>query len=246
MTFDNSGFHRQVAIEMDRMYRQGYSPEHDDEHGLDHLLSRAFGYIVDGHTVKAAAMITAARAYLQRNSKNTMQVAIEKFMKACGQEVKIYPGIPDEKVKQLRIKLMVEELLGAKEVPEGVDNEWGLIQNKSDELVKSILNNDLVGIADGIADVLYVVIGTAAAFGIDIQEVFDEVQRSNMTKAVWDETIEEYVVIRNEHGKVLKPDTFSEAQLAPIIQNQIARGEAFELAMKEFMESDKEEMVIND
>lgn len=41
---------------------------------------------------------------------------------------------------------------------------------------------DLVKIADAIADLAYTVIGTAVAHGIDLQPIFDEVHRSNMTK----------------------------------------------------------------
>lgn len=148
--------------------------------------------------------------------KNSMRTDIETFMRACGQEVKETPGIPDNYTMLLRINLMVEELLGAKE-PVG-----GLIQSKSDELVASMYKKDIVGIADGIADMLYVVIGTAAAYGINIQEVFDEVHRSNMSKAIFDEKTKTYSVIRREDGKILKPDTYSEAEIGPIIQNQMA------------------------
>ena len=56
-----------VAVEMDRAKRKGYSPEHDDEHGLDHLLELAFKYLEEGKTVKAGVMIICARSYLQRN-----------------------------------------------------------------------------------------------------------------------------------------------------------------------------------
>lgn len=159
-------------------------------------------------------------------TKNSMQTDIETFMAACDQEVKKYPGIPSTEVKKLRIRLMTEELLGTTENPaanEFVD-EVTLIPSKSDELIQSMINDDLKGVADGIADVLYVVIGTAIAYGINIQEIFDEVQRSNMTKAVWDDVNSEWVVLRREDGKVLKPPTFSEADIEPILQRQIAEG----------------------
>lgn len=227
-------FHRAVAAELNRQQRKGYTSEHDDEHGLNHLLEIAKDCIARGSTVRGYAMIIAAQAYLQRNTKNSMQRDIEEFMRRCDQEIKTYPEIPDEEVKTLRIRLMVEELLGSTKISGYPDaktpeyNPWGLINDKSDELVQSILNDDLVGIADGLADVLYVVFGTAAAFGIDIQEVFDEVHRSNLSKTVWSEEQQRYIYAKDAGGKTIKPDTYSPADLEPIVQRQIANGKARE------------------
>ncbi|AWN03419.1 MazG-like nucleotide pyrophosphohydrolase [Microbacterium phage Count] len=227
-------FHRAVAAELDRQQRKGYTSEHDDQHGLNHLLDLAKDYIARGSTVRGYAMVIAAQAYLQRNTKNSMQRDVEEFMRRCDQEVKTYPELPEEEVKALRIRLMVEELLGSTKISGYPDaktpeyNPWGLVNDKSDELVQSILNNDLVGIADGLADVLYVVFGTAAAFGIDIQEVFDEVHRSNLSKTVWSEEQQRYIYAKDAGGKTIKPDTYSPADLEPIVQRQIANGKARE------------------
>lgn len=234
-------FHRAVAAELDRQKRIGYSPEHDDEHGIDHLLELAFQYVANGSTVKGGAMIIAARAYLQRHYKNPMQYAIEEFMRRCDQEVAAYPQLPSEEITTLRIRLMVEELLGAVEpgetqtedTPEQVQlglNRYVhlLIKNKSDELITSMLKGDLVGVADGLADVLYVVIGTAVAYGIDIQEVFDEVHRSNLSKTVWNEEQQRYTIEKDEFGKAIKPDTYSPADIPPIINRQIENGQAWD------------------
>jgi predicted HAD superfamily Cof-like phosphohydrolase len=228
-------FHRAVAAEIDRQHRLGNTPEHDDEHGLDHILELGFNYVAQGSTVKAGAMFIAARAYLQRHTKNPMQEAIEEFMRRCDQQVATYPQLPDEDVVTLRIRLMVEELLGKIQPPvEAIrdedDNRYTrlLIQNKSDELIASMIAGDLVGIADGLADVLYVVIGTAVAYGIDIQEVFDEVHRSNLSKTVWSEELQRYTIEKDEFGKGIKPPTYSPASLEPIIQRQIENGKAWE------------------
>lgn len=229
----NPNFHRAVAAEIDRQHRLGYTAEHDDEHGLDHILERAFQYVAQGSTVKGAAMIVAARAYLQRHTKNPMQYAIEDFMRRCDQEVKQYPELPDDQIVTLRIRLMVEELLGSID-PEVNGNDVPgryvelLIQNKSNELIQSMINQDLVGVADGLADVLYVVIGTAVAYGIDIQEVFDEVHRSNLSKTVWNEELQRYTIEKDEFGKAIKPPTYSPANIKPIINRQIENGKAWE------------------
>lgn len=138
--------------------------------------------------------------------KNSMQTDVEKFMRACDQNIRTRPSqIPEEEIK-LRVRLMNEEL------------------NGENELVDSMWKGDLVGIADGLADLLYVVFGTAAAYGIDIQEVFDEVQRSNMTKALLDKQTETWVVVKDDGGKIMKPPTFSPAALEPIVMRQIKEG----------------------
>lgn len=228
----NPGFHRAVAAELDRQKRKGYSPEHDDAEGIDHLLELAFQYVAQGSTVKGGAMIIAARAYLQRHHKNPMQYAIEDFMRRCDQEVALYPQLPSAAIRTLRIRLMVEELLGAVD-PEEFEADPNayvhmLIRNKSDELIASMLKGDLVGVADGLADVLYVVIGTAVAYGIDIQEVFNEVHRSNLSKMTWDEEQQRWVIEKDEFGKAIKPDTYSPADIPPIIKRQIENGKAWE------------------
>lgn len=236
----NPGFHRAVEAEMGRATRKGYTPEHDDEHGIDHLLRVAYEYLAQGSTVRAGFMIIAARGWVARNeTSNVMQRQIAEFMRRCDQEVAKYPQLPTEAIVTLRIRLMVEELLGAIEV----EKDWDqlddveksrylhhLVLNKSDELVKSMIEGDLVGVADGIADVLYVVIGTAVAYGINIKEVFDEVHRSNLSKTVWNEELQRYTIEKDEFGKGIKPPTYSPAALAPIVARQILQGQIAEAA----------------
>jgi predicted HAD superfamily Cof-like phosphohydrolase len=57
-----------------------------------------------------------------------------------------------------------------------------LIEEEWDETMIAMLTEDLVGIADGLADLLYVVLGTALTYGIDLEPVFCEVHRANMAK----------------------------------------------------------------
>lgn len=52
------------------------------------------------------------------------------------------------------------------------------------ELALAIAERDRVKVADALADLAYVLFGTAVTYGIPLQEVFEEVHRSNMTKAV--------------------------------------------------------------
>jgi predicted HAD superfamily Cof-like phosphohydrolase len=57
-----------------------------------------------------------------------------------------------------------------------------LIAEEFRELVKAMDDQDMVAIADGLADLLYVVYGCAIAYGIDMEPVFAEVHRANMRK----------------------------------------------------------------
>ncbi len=57
-----------------------------------------------------------------------------------------------------------------------------MIDEELDETLVAAEANDMVEVADGLADILYFVVGQAVRAGIDIDAVFAEVHRSNMTK----------------------------------------------------------------
>lgn len=57
-----------------------------------------------------------------------------------------------------------------------------LIAEEADELFAGLEKRSLVDIADGAADLIYVIVGTCVSFGIPIERVFREVHNSNMTK----------------------------------------------------------------
>ena len=87
---------------------------------------------------------------------------VKEFHKKYGHLVASKPttNIPHA-VKTLRLRLIREEFI---------------------EVREALLSDDLVEIADGIADLMYVLIGTAISYGIPITRVFAEVHQSNMTK----------------------------------------------------------------
>ena len=86
-----------------------------------------------------------------------------------------------------------------------------LIQEEFDELKEAMAKNDLPAIAKEMADLLYVVYGTAVSYGIDMEPVFREVHRSNMSKVGG---------YKREDGKWVKPETYSPAAIAPILTEQ--------------------------
>jgi predicted HAD superfamily Cof-like phosphohydrolase len=90
-----------------------------------------------------------------------------------------------------------------------------LIKEEFDELVGAAQDQDLVEVADALADLLYVVYGTALEYGIPVDAVFDEVHRSNMTKVWADGTVH-----RRDDGKILKPDTYSPADVKSILERK--------------------------
>jgi predicted HAD superfamily Cof-like phosphohydrolase len=87
-----------------------------------------------------------------------------------------------------------------------------LIEEEAAEFRAAIEADDIVGVADAIADLLYVVYGAALTFGIPVRHVFAEVHRSNMTKLG-----EDGLPIYRQDGKVLKGPKFSPPTLLPIL-----------------------------
>lgn len=85
-----------------------------------------------------------------------------------------------------------------------------LIQEEVAETLQAIQENDLVEAIDGLCDVLYVVIGTAVAFGVDIEPFFDEVHRTNMLKTTGP--------VRAD-GKRMKPEGWKPPDIIGLLQN---------------------------
>ena len=113
------------------------------------------------------------------------------FMKTFGQEVKTSPSLSTDKINNLRIELIKEEL---------------------EELTEAMKNNDLLEVADALTDILYVTYGAGHAFGIDLDKCFDEVQNSNMSKLG-----ENGKPIYNESGKVMKGPNYFKPDLSKFV-----------------------------
>lgn len=86
-----------------------------------------------------------------------------------------------------------------------------LIFEETQELLLAIQRGDLVEAIDGMCDVLYVVIGTAVAFGIDLEPFFEEVHRTNMLKTTG--------AVR-EDGKRLKPEGWQPPRIKELLEQQ--------------------------
>ena len=113
------------------------------------------------------------------------------FMKTFGQEVKTKASFSTDKINELRLSLIQEEL---------------------DELSEAIKNKDLLEVADALTDILYVTYGAGHAFGIDLDKCFEEVQNSNMSKLGNDGK-----PIYNDAGKVMKGPNYFKPDLSKFL-----------------------------
>jgi predicted HAD superfamily Cof-like phosphohydrolase len=147
---------------------------------------------------------------------------VEEFHKTFGAPILENPEIPSEQRCELRVSLLQEEL---------------------DELKKAIDDNNLVEITDAICDLQYVLSGAILEFGLGnkFNELFNEVQRSNMSKACdserealetllfykhkdgtegyYKEVEGKWLVYRSQDNKVLKSINYSPANLKDILEN---------------------------
>ena len=152
-----------------------------------------------------------------RDPKALSEVA--KFHDLFNHPILEKPAIPSEKRCSLRVELIQEEL---------------------NELQQAIIDNDITEVADALCDIQYVLAGAVLEFGLKekFADLFDEVQRSNMSKACL--TIEDaeatidhyaklgteayykrqdgmYLVYRKEDNKTLKSINYSPADLKKIL-----------------------------
>lgn len=91
---------------------------------------------------------------------------------------------------------------------------FNLMKEENEEYLEAANNNDLVEVVDALGDMLYILCGTIIEHGMQykIEEVFDEIQRSNMSKLG-----EDGQPIYREDGKVLKGPNYFKPNIAEIL-----------------------------
>lgn len=122
------------------------------------------------------------------------QDQVREFELQFGGSVAQKPGLPNTKIARLRRELISEEY---------------------HEVIEASFEGNVEHLAKELTDLMYVIYGTALAYGIDLEAVFDEVHRSNMTK-VWDDGKPHF----DAKGKVLKPASYSRARVKDILEKQ--------------------------
>jgi predicted HAD superfamily Cof-like phosphohydrolase len=90
-----------------------------------------------------------------------------------------------------------------------------LMKEENEEYLEAAQNKDLVEVADALGDMLYILCGTILSHGMQhkITEVFNEIQRSNMSKLGSDGK-----PIYREDGKVLKGPNYFKPNIASILE----------------------------
>lgn len=92
---------------------------------------------------------------------------------------------------------------------------YNLMKEENEEYLEAVQNNDIVEIADALGDMLYILCGTILEHGLQhkIEEVFDEIQRSNMSKLGPDGN-----PIYREDGKVMKGPNYFKPDFSHILK----------------------------
>ena len=120
--------------------------------------------------------------------------AVQAFHEAFKININHEPTINvSDQIKELRFNLMKEE---------------------NEEYQEAVRNNDLIEVADALGDMLYILCGTILTHGMQhkIIKVFEEIQRSNMSKLGADGN-----PIYREDGKVMKGPNYFKPDIKAIL-----------------------------
>lgn len=132
---------------------------------------------------------------LKKEENMNYQNDVEKFMAAADQYIGATPHLNEN--NEAQAKLYID-----------------LIDEEFRELCDGFLRRHIGDIADGGADLVWVVKGLFTTLGIDFDQVWQEIRASNMSKVV------DGKVIRREDGKILKPDTYFKPDIEKVLKKQ--------------------------
>lgn len=118
---------------------------------------------------------------------NPMQRQVVAFHQKFGRPVNMSPSFSNT---ELRAKLIKEEF---------------------EETMAAMADKNLVETIDGFCDLIYVILGAAIEFGVDLEPIFNEVHRTNMLK--------EGGPTRSD-GKILKPEGWQKPKIAELLEAQ--------------------------
>lgn len=121
--------------------------------------------------------------------------AVDRFHRAGDVPKPLFPAVPPDDRRDLRIRLVDEEV------------------NK--ELIPALRSGDMAKIADGCADSIYVIVGTALEYGIPLDVVWQQVCAANDAKV----SGETGKLVKDPGGKVLKPSGWAEADIETVLKD---------------------------
>lgn len=87
-----------------------------------------------------------------------------------------------------------------------------LVTEEYEETLEAFKQGDVIGIADGLADMVWVIMGLANVLNIPFEDVWGEVRASNMSKCV------DGKLIKRDDGKVMKPSTYFPPNIASVLR----------------------------
>lgn len=120
---------------------------------------------------------------------NEQQQMVLEFHRVTSTYAQAQPGLPPLDVQQLRARLIAEEVR---------------------EFRQAVRAQDLVKIADALGDLLYAAYGAALAYGLDMEPIFEEIHRSNMSKRGGP---------KRSDGKQLKPSGYEPPRLEAMLEH---------------------------
>lgn len=123
--------------------------------------------------------------------ENLFVAGVKQFHSLCGYAHSAVPSVSDADRRSLWSKLVEEEV---------------------QELQSALSSADLIRVADGLGDVIYVCIGAALAFGLPIEKIFNEIHRSNLSKVNTAGHIE-----RRPDGKILRGNNYTPPDLLRVL-----------------------------
>jgi predicted HAD superfamily Cof-like phosphohydrolase len=144
---------------------------------------------------------------------------VRAFMEAGGQKIRDLPEIPADESAPVGERLSdtarvlhttAAWLAEVSKTSERAFRAW-LIVSEVAELVDALAREDVIDVADALADIDYVTIGTAIQFGIPHEKVWNTVQDSNMAKFPGG------VAIRDVNGKIQKPPGWKPPDIAGVL-----------------------------
>jgi len=144
---------------------------------------------------------------------------VEEFHTKFGHPVESELKIPDIKIIKLRLELILEEFIELVDANlKGVDDP-SLIQGLLDckklisYLEKEHFEVDLIEVADALGDIKYVIDGTALVYGIPLNEISNEIHKSNMSKL----NPETGKAIYSLNGKILKGSDYFKPDIKKVL-----------------------------
>lgn len=131
-----------------------------------------------------------------RKKEMNYQNDVEQFMAAADQYIGDVPHIDENNEEQAKLYI-------------------DLIDEEFKELCDGFIRRHIGDIADGGADLVWVVQGLFTTLGINFDAVWEEVKNSNMSKVS-----DNGKILKREDGKVLKPDTYFKPDIDQVLKDQ--------------------------